>query len=60
MCVMSLTHVVCTNYVVHPRVSCLLFSKQLFYKHREDSLQKILQIAKHKRKHLICSSDTWS
>lgn len=57
---MSLTRVVCTNAVVHLRVPCLLFSKQLLSKQREDSLQKILQIAAHKRKHLICSSDTWS
>lgn len=54
MSVMSLTH------VVHPTVPGLLLSKQLFSKLREDSLQKTLLIAKHKRKHLICSSDAWS
>lgn len=54
MSIMSLTH------VVYPTVPGLLLSKQLFSKLREDSLQKTLLIAEHKRKHLICSSDAWS
>lgn len=57
---MSVTHVIRTNNAVHPTVLGLLLSKQLFSKQSEDYLQKTLLIAEHKRKHLICSSDTWS